>query len=333
MNFEYDIFKKKKANIKKLLDYGFIKNKRKYIYKEKILDSFEVVISYKEEIKGKIIDLDFDEEYINYRLENGTGAFVTKVREKYLQILKDISEKCFEDKFFIFNQTNRINKKIYEKYKDKPIFKWENLDACVYENNEKWYGIIMNVDRSKITNGKGEIEVLNIKLDPNKIINLLKKKGYYKAYHMNKKSWISVILDDTLKDEEILTLIEESHSYTVSSKKSDKEWIMPINPSYFDVFTYFDSTDLYYWDKKHNFKKDDIVYLYITNPVKCIMYKCKIKDITEDFIIVKKECKYERGKYDLETLKKYGLTSVRSVRHLPLKLSEYVHCQTKKNKV
>jgi len=332
MNFEYDIFKKKKANIKKLLDYGFKNNNNKFTYKEKIMDNLEAIITYKDEkIEGKIIDLDFNEEYINYRLENTAGAYVTKVREKYLEILKNISDKCFEDKFFIFDQTNRINKKIYEMYKDKPIFKWENLDACVYENNEKWYGIIMSIDKSKITEGKGEIEVLNIKLDPSKILNLQKKKGYYKAYHMNKKSWLSIILDETLKDEEIIKLIEESYSYTISTIKSENEWIMPINPSYFDVFTYFDSTNIYYWDKKHNFKKKDIVYLYITNPVKAIMYKCEIDDITEDFIIVKKICKYEREKYDLETLKKYGLTSVRSVRHLPLKLSEYIKSSSLSN--
>ena len=88
MNFEYDIFKKKKANIKKLLDYGFKKNNG-YTYKEKIIDNLEAVITYKDEkVEGNIIDLDFNEEYINYRLENVTGTYVTKVREKYLEILK-----------------------------------------------------------------------------------------------------------------------------------------------------------------------------------------------------------------------------------------------------
>ena len=36
----------------------------------------------------------------------------------------------------------------------------------------------MNVDRSKIMEGKGEIEVLNVKIDKDRITKLLHKKGY-----------------------------------------------------------------------------------------------------------------------------------------------------------
>ncbi len=325
LKFEYDIFKKKVADNEKLLDYGFKYQDGKYIYKVMIMDNFEVIVTVLDGfVSSKIMDLDFNEEYINYRLENQNGAFVCEVREKYLNILNDICDRCFIDKPFISNQANRINNMIYGKYGDKPQYKWEDNTACVYENNGKWYGIVMCIDRSKIADGSGEIEVINVKLDKNKIINLLKRNGFYKAYHMNKKYWISIILDDSLSDDEIFSLIEESHSYTVSTLKSNGEWVMPINPGYFDVFNYFDNTDLYYWDKKRNFKKDDIIYLYITKPVGSIMYKCKVEDITDDFLIVRRECKFDEGKYSLDVLKKYGLTSVRSTRHIPLKLSKYL---------
>ena len=69
----------------------------------------------------------------------------------------------------------------------------------------------MNVDRSKLTKGSGEIEVLNIKLPVDMIESLLKENHYYKAYHMNKKYWISIILDDSLHDEEIFSLIDISY--------------------------------------------------------------------------------------------------------------------------
>ena len=41
--------------------------------------------------------------------------------------------------------------------------------------------------------------------------NLLKKDGIYPAYHMNKRNWISILLNDTLKDTEIMNRIEESY--------------------------------------------------------------------------------------------------------------------------
>ena len=37
---------------------------------------------------------------------------------------------------------------------------------------------------------------------------------------MNKKYWITVILDETLSDKEIMELIEESHSFTVKKNKT-----------------------------------------------------------------------------------------------------------------
>ncbi|MBR3898111.1 MAG: MmcQ/YjbR family DNA-binding protein [Bacilli bacterium] len=324
MNYEYDIFKRCIPNYDKLINYGFILKDGKYLYNKKILDgNFELrIVIYNDVLSSKIIDLDFDEEYTNYRIEQQVGEFVNKVREEYLNVLNNIKDNCFESRPFISNQANRIAKMIFDKYGDEPIFKWEDNTSAVFENNSKWYGIIMNVDKSKITSGKGEVEVMNFKIDKNRVVKLLKEKGYYPAYHMNKKSWISVILDDTLKDEVIFDLIEESYSYTVEVLKSNNEWVMPINPGYFDVFNYFDSTDIYYWDKKKSFKKDDIIYLYITKPIGSIMYKCEVEDITEDFTIVRKICKFEEGKYSLDVLKKYGLTSVRSSRHIPLHLSK-----------
>ncbi len=69
----------------------------------------------------------------------------------------------------------------------------------------------MNIDLSKISNDRGEVEIINVKLDDKKSQELLKKNGFYKAYHMNKKDWISIVLNDTLKDENIISLIDESY--------------------------------------------------------------------------------------------------------------------------
>ena len=44
------------------------------------------------------------------------------------------------------------------------------------------------------------------------IKELIKNNGFYKAYHMNKKSWISVILDNTLDNEIIYSLIDQSYN-------------------------------------------------------------------------------------------------------------------------
>lgn len=324
MNIEDAIFKKCIPDLEKLIKYGFKKNNNEYIFRKNLIDNFEIVVIVKDsKVSGKIYDLDFNEEYTNYRVEEQTGSFTGMIRGKFISILNDIKDECFISKPFVFDQSNRIANLILKKYKKDAIFKWDNLDAAVFENNEKWFGLIMNVDRSKFSNLSGEVEILNVKLDKHKIINLIDNKSFYAAYHMNKKSWITIVLDDTLSDDYIMDLIDESYSYTVGVLKSS-EWVMPLNPSYFDIFHYFDSTDVYYWDKRKNFKKGDTVYMYVTKPVGAIIYKCVIDDVTEDFTIVRKICKYEEGKYSLDVLKKYGLTSVRSTRHIPLALKNYI---------
>ena len=327
MRFEDDIFKRKIPDYNKLILYGFI-NDGVYKYTTNILDDFKVIITVSSgKVNGKIYDLKFNEEYINYRIENQNGSFVNKVREEYIKLLKDISDKCFITSQFICKQANRISNLIYEKYKDKPIFKFSKYPGFgIFENNSKWYGLIANIDRSKLDKQKGEVEIINLKVDSHKIPLLLKKNGFYEAYHMNKKNWISIILDDTLKDDEIMDLIDESYSFTVNLNKSKNEWVIPVNAKYFDVRDYFNSNDIIVWNKKANYLKGDYVFIYLTKPYSSIMYKCKVIEINvydeSDIMKLKIIEKYNKEKYNLEFLKKYGLSSIRGPRHIPLKLSK-----------
>ena len=69
----------------------------------------------------------------------------------------------------------------------------------------------MNIDRSKIISDKsGEIEVLNVKLDDD-VQNYLDVEGIYPSYHLSKKSWVSIILDNTLSDKEIMDFVNISY--------------------------------------------------------------------------------------------------------------------------
>ena len=161
----------------------------------------DIFIDNTEKVQGKVIELDLNEEYTNFRMENIVGEFVNTVKNEYIKILQDIANNCFEKQYFAFEQTNRITNVINEKYDTLPEFLWAvSPNHGVFRNvrNNKWFGIIMNIDKSKIISGEtGEIEVLNLKLDDD-VPKCLEVKGIYPAYHMNKKSWISIILDNTL---------------------------------------------------------------------------------------------------------------------------------------
>ena len=179
MSIESEVFKRYIPNNKKLIKYGFKKSNNSYKFSTTFMNNTfraDIAIDDKGQVTGKVIEIELDEEYTNFRVEGNMGEFVGTVREGYRNILQDIANNCFEKEYFIFEQTNRITKLINEKYAVSPEFLWDKFPGFgVFRNarSNKWFGIIMNIDRSKIISDKsGEIEVLNVKLD-DKVQNYL----------------------------------------------------------------------------------------------------------------------------------------------------------------
>ena len=216
MSIEEDIFKKSDANFSKFSEYGFKKIDNKYVIEKTFCDNgFKAIITIdsKGKVTGQVIDLEFGEEYTNIRA-NMSNEFVNSVREAYKNILIDIRKHCFKTYYYIYSQANKINDYINEKYDIKPEFLWKKFPTYgAYRNkdNNKWFAIIMNLDSSKIGQNCGEIEIINVKLNRNKIQNLLETDGFTEAYHMNKKDWITIILNNTIEDEVVMSLVDESY--------------------------------------------------------------------------------------------------------------------------
>ncbi len=333
MNQEKNVFKRYIVDFKKLEKYGFKKIEEKYIYEKEFLNNnFKAIITINKEgnIFGKVIDLQDNDEYflINMNIE---GKFVNKVRDNYQEILIDIRNNCFNKNNFIFNQTNRICNYIVNKYHNYPEFLWDKTPGCgVFRNNKnnKWYAIIMNIDQSKLENKKGEVEVINIKHDD--VDNLLKKKGIYKAYHMNKKEWVSIILNNTLPDDEILSLIDVSYNLINDSKI----WIIPANPKYYDVINCFNNDDEILWNQKDGISIGDIVYIYVTAPYKQIMYKCLVTSVDIEHKYEDKNVKIDKmmkiklienlknNNYNWSYLNDLGITLIRGPRKISKQISQ-----------
>ena len=58
------------------------------------------------------------------------------------------------------------------------------------------------------------VDVINLKIVPNDLEKLVKTNGIYPAFHMNHKSWISVTLNDALKDDKVMELTDNSFDLT-----------------------------------------------------------------------------------------------------------------------
>lgn len=224
MTIEEKIFKRTIIDFSRLENFGFIKSDGKWTYSKLFMNGdFKAVLNVtpKGNMSGTVLETTTQDEFLPLRVENMEG-FAGEVRAEYQKILENIKANCCRINYFVHPQTNRLTQAIYDVFGNTPVFPWDNDDAGVFKNpnNGKWYALIMNIDRSKLDKKlSGEIEVMNIKLDEAKIPELHKQKGFYPAYHMNKKYWITITLDDTVSDGVLFALIGESHAFTLGKIK------------------------------------------------------------------------------------------------------------------
>ncbi|VLP24651.1 Uncharacterized protein conserved in bacteria [Streptococcus pneumoniae] len=217
----FEIFKSYQFNQEKAHDYGFIENSEVWTYSCQILQGdFVMTVSITaDNVNFQVFDQETDDLYPHVHMESMRGSFVGNVREACLEILYQIRKACFDVQDFICHQTKRIMTQVQEKYGNQLEYLWENSpDTAVlrHEGNQKWYAVLMKISWNKLEKGReGQVEAVNLKHD--QVANLLSQKGIYPAFHMSKRYWISVSLDDTLSDEEVLELIEKS--WNLTSKK------------------------------------------------------------------------------------------------------------------
>ena len=217
----FEIFKAYQFNSKKAKEYGFIENQGVWTYSLTILQGdFLMKITVEDsDLTFQVFDQETGELYPQVHMESMRGTFVGTVREACLEVLYDIRKACFEVQEFLCPQTKRIMALVREKYGNQLEYLWEKSpDTAVlrHEDNQKWYAILMRIPWDRLDKGRdGLVEAVNLKHD--QVADLLSQNGIYPAFHMNKRYWISLPLDDTLTDEKVLELFERS--WFLTSKK------------------------------------------------------------------------------------------------------------------
>ena len=63
--------------------------------------------------------------------------------------------------------------------------------------------------KTRLDGEKAELtyDVVNLKVNPKQMDKLLKMDGVFPSYHMSKKTWVSLVLDETLSDHTIFKLL------------------------------------------------------------------------------------------------------------------------------
>ena len=334
MSLETDLFRKLIPDPDKLLSYGFVREDGLYVCRQRFMDDrflAEITVGGKEKIKGKVIDLDLEEEYalVHVPVRN---SYAAEVRSAYLEILESIARECFVPGEFLTDQANRLASWIHERWGDRPDKPWKKDNGyTVIRNHDtsKWYGIIGEIPRNRFEPDAGEetVEVLNLKVPEDSMQACLAIKGIFPAFHMNKKNWVSVILDEDVSDEALQKLIEESRSFTVIRKSglAEHDWLLPANPAIYDALGAFRANPLHYWPTRKKMSKGDTVYLYYAAPYSCLILRCTvIGHNAEGWTGLMVQEFYDKGQYPLNELKAHGLNTVRFVTRIPTELKTWL---------
>ncbi len=213
-----EMTQRKKPILEKLVSYGFEDQGNYFQYCIDVYkDTFLLIVKIDRDgiIKTDLIDKETQEPYILYKL-HASGLYASEVRETVKEVINHIIEKCYEDAIFKTEQSQMVISFVREIYGDELEFLWTKFsDNAVWrrKDNGKWYGALLKVEGKKIGLKTNEIkEIIDLRMNPDDAELILSREHYYPGWHMNKKSWYTLVLDGSICDEELKKRIQESYN-------------------------------------------------------------------------------------------------------------------------
>ena len=123
------------------------------------------------------------------------------------------------------SQRERITQYMLDTYGTEAEYLWADSPGNAifrHPSSKKWYAAMMRVLPEKLgLAGEEALDVMDIRCSTIMIGSLLSTKGFLPAYHMNKNHWISIVLDNSVPDDQITPLLELSYD-SVAPKRRKK---------------------------------------------------------------------------------------------------------------
>ena len=103
---------------------------------------------------------------------------------------------------------------VKKQYGTVPEYLWKESpeSAVLRHSNGKWYAVLMQVEKSRLgLEGDTKVDIIDVKCDPDMVGLLTQTYGFLPGYHMNKKYWITMLLDGTVSEAKILDFLDMSY--------------------------------------------------------------------------------------------------------------------------
>ncbi len=225
----------------KLLAFGFAEAGGNLMFKKEIAGGqfyTEIKLSDKN-LSADVFETVTGEKYALFNVASAQGAFVGQIRSEVQDVIGEIRSKCFisqdiKEKYVDFLHS------YFHTFGDNPWGEQGDAGAkmkCAPANgrvkgsseasldrtydtsivfrcpNNKWFALLMQI-KFKNLGFASEEPVWAVNLKAENVEAITDKKSIFPAYHMNKKYWISILLDGSVDIEKITELIDISYKLT-----------------------------------------------------------------------------------------------------------------------
>ena len=217
----YPLLEQYDIDCKRAIAYGFSRTEAGLELKKELpgVGLYAVFVIAGKSFEVNVFDADTDEEYLPFNVLDNITGFVTGIREQVEDLVQEIKEKCLLNS----NMKLRLMEYCERKFGTEPEAPWEDSpDAYTFKTakRNKWYALFMTIPYKSLgLVAKGTLDVVNIKLPPEKVLGLIDRVHFYQAYHRNKKHWITIVLDKEVDEPLVQQLLEESYGLVEKLKK------------------------------------------------------------------------------------------------------------------
>ncbi len=174
------------------------------------------------EVSTAINDVETGEEYTLFLVEDAIGSFVGKIRDEYQQKLADVARHCFFKDVFSSSFEKSLLEYISHRYECELEFLWDKTPTNAIlrrKDTNKWFGAMMIVDAKKLGIEGGVQHVINVHLPLDTVSQIVNGKNILPAYHMSKKSWVTILLDGTIPLEQLKEYVDISYTMAKNNCK------------------------------------------------------------------------------------------------------------------
>lgn len=199
---KYRQFSNKSPDFKKLREYGFEEGENSLKYGTEILNG-QFTLQIKIPLNGgeeevRVFDGETGEEYTLHLVASASGEFVGQVRSEIDEKLNEIAKSCYFVDVFKSAGAKELISYARAAHGDGLEFLWSDLpDAAILrrKNTKKWYAAFMKISAKKLgLDGENIVEVAAVRAPKEEVESLIDGERIFRAYHMNKKSWITLLL-------------------------------------------------------------------------------------------------------------------------------------------